>query len=54
MKNFQAEEQKMVQDEQIYLLLNFKFLQLIPIFHHIEYLKIEKVDKFIEIILEGV
>ena len=61
MRYFQGDEERMVQDEKIYLLLNYQIPQIknltekYPIFYPTEYLDKDKnkSKKFIEIILEG-
>lgn len=59
MRSFQGDEEKMIQDEQIHLLLNYQIptsgtpRQRYPILYPSEYLDTAKSNKFIDIILEG-
>ena len=59
MRSFQEEDQKMVQDEKIKLILNYKIPsstnlhEKYPILYPVEYLDTTTANKFIEIILEG-
>ena len=59
MRSFQGDEERMIQDEQIHLLLNYQIptsgtlRQRYPILYPSEYLDTVKSDKFVDIIMEG-
>jgi len=59
MRSFQGDEERMIQDEQIHLLLNYQIpttgtlRQRYPILYPSEYLDTDKSNKFVDIILEG-